>query len=392
MVKKLLVLCFIFLIAISIAVVFVGNIWSKVFVSTANSSSSNGSTVISQELNEYFKQKKPFTILLLGYGGGKHEGAYLTDSLIVVTINPSQKSISLLSIPRDIWIDLPSGFNMGSHWKINAMYAIGLNDKDFPQKPDQYKGKAGGMNLSKYAVSHITGLTINKVVLVDFEGFKKGGDLLGGIDVTVEKAFDDFAYPIDGKENDPCGKNKQELDRLKYIELTSPAEIFPCRYEHLSFKQGSQRFDGATALKYVRSRHSAEEGTDFARSARQRAVLLAIKKKVENPLFVPKIVPLVITLSDYVKTDITISEMQTLLLYSKELKSYTVKNYALTNENFLKDGFTQEAGYVLFPKEGEDQWSTIQKWIQMSIIGQDKKKKLSLQKQNNSRIFSKKSG
>lgn len=93
-------------------------------------------------------------------------------------------------------------------------------------------------------------------------------DTLGGVDVMVERSFTDDSYPIPGRENDTCGGDPKTL----------------CRWEILHFDQGPNHFDGATALKFARSRHSRSvEGTDIARAARQQKIIIAVKQKLFSP-------------------------------------------------------------------------------------------------------------
>ena len=89
--------------------------------------------------------------------------------------------------------------------------------------------------------------------------------MVGGLNVDVERKLDDPEYPISGKEDDPCDHKEEELQAL--ATASSQLEAFPCRYEHLVINPGLQHMDGATALKFVRSRHAkGSEGSDFARS------------------------------------------------------------------------------------------------------------------------------
>jgi len=104
--------------------------------------------------------------------------------------------------------------------------------------------------------------------LINFDVFTQIIDTLGGVEVDVERSFDDYKYPIPGKENDFCDGDPE----------------YKCRYEHIHFEAGLQRMDGERALKYVRSRFAeGKEGTDFARSKRQQRLLFAIKNKVLSP-------------------------------------------------------------------------------------------------------------
>ena len=174
-------------------------------------------------------------VLLLGIGGTGHEGPDLTDSMILASIDQSTHRVSLLSLPRDIWVQSMQA-------KINTAYYY------------------GGINLEKTVVEEVTGLPVHYVVMVDFAGFVKAIDAVGGVDVMVDRTFDDYQYPIPGKET---------------------AEPESARYEHIHFDAGSTHMDGATALKFARSRHAVgDEGTDFARSARQQKIIVAFKNKL----------------------------------------------------------------------------------------------------------------
>jgi LCP family protein required for cell wall assembly len=140
--------------------------------------------------------------------------------------------------------------------KINTAYHYGNE-----------KGSGGGLSLAKQAVSELLDLPVHYVAILDFRGFVKAIDAVGGIDVEVDSTFDDYKYPIAGKEN---------------VEPESD------RYEHVHFDKGMTHMDGATALKFARSRHSVgDEGTDFARGKRQEKIVIAFRNKVfsTNTLF-----------------------------------------------------------------------------------------------------------
>ncbi|NMC35531.1 LCP family protein [Candidatus Beckwithbacteria bacterium] len=188
-------------------------------------------------------------ILILGKGNASHEAADLTDTIIFLSLDLVNNEVLMLSIPRDIWITSLAA-------KINTAYYYG-----------EQKEKGGGFPLVEDAVYEIVGQPIHYVAMVDFDGFVKLIDLLGGVDVTVDQSFTDEFYPIPGKEDDECNGDPE----------------FRCRYEVLHFEKGLQHMDGQTALKFSRSRHAeGDEGTDFARSARQQKVLKAIKEKLSS--------------------------------------------------------------------------------------------------------------
>ena len=178
---------------------------------------------------------------ILGISGGQHEGRDLTDTLIFVSIDQSTGDTVLLTIPRDLWI--PS-----LRAKINTAYHYG-----------EKRQPGGGLILAKSALSEVLDQPVDFALLIDFSGFIQAIDAIGGIDITIDRAFIDSKFPIPGKENDPCDT---------------------CRYETVNFSAGLQHLDGATALKFVRSRNAdGDEGTDFARSQRQTKVIRAFEKK-----------------------------------------------------------------------------------------------------------------
>lgn len=245
------------------------------------------------------KDEGRVNVLLLGMAGGKHDGATLTDTIIVTSYNPKNHQLDLIAIPRDLWVEKHQA-------KVNTFYQTGLAyDK--------------GLEFARNEIGQVLGIKIPYAVRVDFSGFTKSIDLAGGIYVKVEKSFEDYLYPIDGKEKDLCGYSETELEvdadqsrQLKRSEgqiATDSAKLeFPCRYEHISFEQGLIYMYGETALKFSRSRNGTNnEGTDFARSRRQQLVLQAYKDKVLSleTLFDPrKAVELIKTFGDSVETDI----------------------------------------------------------------------------------------
>ena len=197
----------------------------------------NGGTKLQGEI------EGQINILLLGYGGVGHDGPYLTDSMILASINPSTKQILLTSVPRDLkWIS-----PKGNPEKINQAYSDGFIQK---YNPDQ------GGAFATAAVSKVSGLDIPYYAALDFSGFVKAIDRISGVDVNVEQSFTDFTYPNDATNG-----------------------FLPPQ----TFKKGLQHMNGARALIFARSRHAeGPEGSDFARSKRQEKIIDAFKTKVKN--------------------------------------------------------------------------------------------------------------
>lgn len=258
-------------------------------------------------------------ILLLGMGGASHEGAQLTDSIILASIDLSSADIVLLSIPRDIWIN-------SLKTKINAVYYYG-----------EQKKEGGGLILSKSAVEEVIGQPVHYAMVIDFAGFKQAIDLVGGIDIDVPEAFEDFKYPIPGMED------------------AQPEEL---RYEHLSFKAGLQKMSGEKALKYVRSRNApGNQGTDFARSRRQQQVLTAFKNKVlslETMLSPTKIKELAKTFSGSIKTDMEETEYLSIAKLAIQARNENIRSASLDAQNQE----AEEEGLLFhpLPQKYQGQW------------------------------------
>lgn len=343
------------------------------------------------------KEQKVFNILLTGYGGEGHDGSYLTDTLMIAHIDTEKQKVVLFSVPRDLWVAYPTEDNEEYYSKINAVYQSGLFQENYPAIPDQYAGEENAPQLIKTVMEDVTGLEVDYFLGVDFSGFTKAIDTLGGIEVEVERTFDDYFYPIAGKEEDLCGREPQPTlteDELKgereRYEAMSPEEkeaydnrpvaelnenefqkiateepelAFPCRYEHLHFDAGMQTMDGETALKFARSRKSLQDGGDFNRAARQQRVVEAIKDKVLSIGFIPKILPTLDTLSEHVRTDMPLSQIQKFLGEAPNADKYAISTFVIGDE-FMSYDVSYDGQSIVVPKTGIDDYSEIQQAVQ----------------------------
>ena len=320
-------------------------------------------------LFQYFFQKEitlketesRVNVLFLGIGGGKHDGPLLTDTILYVSIDPASQKTTLISIPRDLWLpDLKA--------KINSAYSFG-----------EKKRKDGGIVLIKAVVEKILSQPVDYVLRIDFNGFVRAIDMVGGIDVIVESSFEDTQYPISGKETDTCGFTGEEFE--KRATSSAIAEAFPCRYEQLSFQQGLQRMKGETALKYVRSRHAkGPEGTDFARARRQEIVIDAFKKKVLslNTFLNPgKLIDLYDIFQDSVHTSIKQEEYDDFVRLMKKMEEAKTNNvvfyytgpYSEKTGIFINPLESDEYSnqWVLIPRTGNGNFSEIQEYVECEI-------------------------
>ena len=216
-------------------------------------------------------------MLILGMGGEDHDGANLTDTVLLASFRPSTHTLGLLSIPRDVVV--PTG---GAYWKkVNSINANA-----------EVTNPGLGGEITRSSIEKILQTPIPYYVRVDFSGFTDVVDAIGGIMVNADRTFDDYRYPILGKEN---------------------AEPYESRFTHIHFDTGEQWMDGQRTLTFVRSRHGTNgEGSDFARAKRQQRVLEAIRKKIGSSAFLlnpRQTIRLLTLLQQHVKTNVQLNDL-----------------------------------------------------------------------------------
>lgn len=270
--------------------------------------------------------------LILGIGGQGHAGGDLTDTMIFASISLDHPSVVFVSLPRDIWIPEIRA-------KINSAYYWG-NQKE----------ANGGFVLAKSITEEVVGQPIDYALVMDFSGFTKIIDVLGGVEINIERSFVDESYPVAGKENDACSGDPQ----------------FRCRYETVSFTKGLTLMDGDTALKFARSRYAkGDEGTDLARAARQEKIIQAVKNKIFSKNFFlspKKVIAVWQAVRESVQTDLSGNALAILarriLAGRNNIVQTTLPLDLLVNPPISS---TYDNQYVFVPKDGN--WDEIHKWI-----------------------------
>jgi polyisoprenyl-teichoic acid--peptidoglycan teichoic acid transferase len=302
----------------------------------------------------------PLTVLLMGYGGGKHDGAYLTDSMVLARADDKTKKAWFVSLPRDLWVSFPISNEATTAMKLNAAYAIGIDDEQYPNKPLIFKGQNGGGSMAKYVVSQVTGQPVDFYLAVSFNGFIKAVDALGGIDVNVKLPFQDEFYPIEGKEKDTCSKSE---DDIKAMTATASGyileQLYTCRFETIKYESGIQHLDGSQALKYARSRHSGINGGDFNRSSRQREIIEAMITKIISLNFITKAGNFFNAWKGEIQTDFPFAKLPLLAQKFGDIMKYKIDNTALTLDNVLKESNSKDGQYILTTKTGDFDWNGI---------------------------------
>lgn len=271
------------------------NSWLSTLISSLNLNKKEGAPT---------PEASRLDILILGIRGSdqrsiEEEGGLLTDTILVVSIDKNSKQAATISIPRDLYIDV-----LGIKGRINEVYEKGLAKKQ-------------GLALAKQAVSKISGVYIDNVLVFDFEAFRGIVDRLGGIEINLAREF-------------------KEINQWGY-EFFLPA--------------GNNTLDGEQALYYVRSRYST---SDFDRSRRQQEVLTAIKDKalklgyLANPI---KASSLFSELKENVKTDFQIWDFNDLIALANSFNTKSeAKRYVISTDNLVYQSRSARGEFILLPK------------------------------------------
>jgi anionic cell wall polymer biosynthesis LytR-Cps2A-Psr (LCP) family protein len=295
-------------------------------------------------------------IVLFGYGGAGHDGGYLTDAIQVLYIDSEKGKLALIALPRDLWVSQQNGVET----KINAVLASAGGPKE--------QLVLNGAAILKHVIAQITGLEINYFVGIDFVGFQRAiGINLKGVDVSVAQTLEDPWYPIPGEELATCGKTPQEVATLSaQLNGFELERQFPCRYEHLLYKQGLVHMEGGDALKYVRSRHGSTEG-DISRGRRQQEVLKAIRAKLFSLKTIHQIPDFFSEISVHTKTDIDLSIVTYLLPIVEKGLNWQIIDINPSLTNILAAGTSRNGAFIINPKAGVFAWKDLQQFIQSQL-------------------------
>jgi polyisoprenyl-teichoic acid--peptidoglycan teichoic acid transferase len=260
-------------------------------------------------------------IALYGYGGDGHDGAYLTDSIMVVSIQPRASGpaqVAEISVPRDWMVPIDAAGGNPYYGRINEAYSDGMNFG--PRPAPRFKGdNHGGGELADQTLEHVLGLHIDHFIGVDFHAFEAAVNAVGGVDIDVPDSFTDDQYP------------HGECDRGDCAVMT------------VHFTKGLQHMDGARALIFARSRHAYDnpaEASNFARNHRQQMIMNALKQKVLSVGGIGKLPDLLNALGDHVITDLGIADANAVFNLVKDVDSRSIVHVSIDDGNFL-----YECGY-----------------------------------------------
>lgn len=326
-------------IAVVIMVLIVGGfLFSQGFFNLNKSFHGNPAALKSGTNQDLLKGESDgrINILLMGRGGGNHDGPDLTDTMMLDSIDVVNHTSTLISIPRDLWVDVP---NQGA-MKINSAFETGEFKYLGSTSPGSTNPNAiqAGFDEADQTVESVLGVTIHYNVLVSFQAFQEAVDTVNGVTVNVPS---DLVDPTMAWEN---GKNP------------------------VLAKAGTDNFNGKQALNYVRSR---ETTSDFARGQRQRAVLLALKNKIEtlgtlsNPF---KIAKLAKTFGNNVQSDLSLKDATRLYGIVKGISDNKTTSVGLADSpnNYITTG-TLAGQSIALPTAGLFKYDDIQAYIRSQL-------------------------
>jgi LCP family protein required for cell wall assembly len=262
------------------------------------------------QLEHQLQNLQRINLVLYGYGGTQHSGAYLTDSIMVVSIQPvagQQPQIAEISIPRDWYVRIPLKNGQSTEQRINFAYAAGMLGEG-PQPPSAVNA---GAAVADPLMEHLLGIGVNYFLGVDFNAFDQAVNAVGGININVPASFTDYQYPAG-----ECPGN--------------------CAYETIQFNAGMQHMNGARALIYSRSRHGNNgQGSDFARSRRQQQIIVALKAQIESIGGIARLPDVINALGNNVLTNLTISDAEALYGLVQGVNPASIEHISIDNTNFL---------------------------------------------------------
>ena len=263
-------------------------------------------------------------ILLVGADRRGSSKTFNTDTLIVVSIDPVSKKVAMFSLPRDtVDVPLPPGrarsvYGTTYGGKINSLYNAALRRPDIFPGNDRQRGYAA----LKQTLGYLYGLQIRWYVQVDFKGFKRVIDTLGGVTINVQIPVMDDKYPGDDG-----------------------------RVHRVYIPAGIQHMDGETALIYARSRHGKYGfgSNDFDRGQRQQRVILSVRQQADIPTVVSRLPDLISALSAAVQTDIPRNQLPQLLSLANSVDLSNVRSYVFAPSTYATSTTEAGRGYIIKP-------------------------------------------
>ncbi len=265
--------------------------------------------------------KERLNVLMVGSDQRPGENTFNTDTLIVVSVDPTTGQVAMFQVPRDM-ADVPVPASARSVWgsvyqgKINSWYLQNRKRSDlWPGKSDSARGFAALKGL----LGELYGLDIRYYVMVNFNGFRKVVNVLGGVQINVQIPVTESTYPV----------GQGALGRIY-------------------FGAGPQHMDGSEALIYARSRHNSLGG-DFDRGRRQQRVLLSLREQMNAQAIIANLPALIDALKDSVKTDVKTRDLPKLLALAEGVDTKDIRSFVFAPPFYATEFPNSARGYIITP-------------------------------------------
>lgn len=326
--------------AYSISIINDLNLWNKKVVKTTNSSW--------EIIEETVVKKKQLNILLVWRWWYWNDAPQLTDSIILAKVNSEKKTVSLLSIQRDLYVAYP---NSEWHWKINSIYSHyyyqSLNQNNFYKISDEEEKKnlikeaeREGITKLSEKIQDITWESVDFYINVDFNGFIWIIDAIWWVEIDVKEDLVDHSYPT-----------------ANWWTQT------------IRFRKWLQLMNWDLALKYARSRKST---SDFDRSLRQQQIIEAVKNKFKN-ISIKDAIELYAVFTKYLTTDFSVEDIRWIFTNYKILQ----EEYTFVSSNFNDTCFSStsecEKWWIVYTPRRDlfnNQWVSLINWTTPTSLSQ----------------------
>jgi len=307
------------------------------------------------------KEPNRIDILILGIGGPGHQGGLLTDSILLLSFDKEKEKAALVGLPRDLFVTMP---NHAKPEKINYAYALG--ESRLPG--------GGGLALSKEVVKYVTGVYIDHAVVLNFDGFEKLVDIMGGVTISRNTKFvEDKQWQGEGKEDSPFWYKQSDTDNTEQFTDGDTEEVFDENEESVelaseeSFEYwvfevpaGTSVLSGEDALYYVRSRFTS---SDFDRIRRQQQVISSLKNKafslgvLANPI---KVFNILDVIGNNIRTDMGLGDIREATGLAQKYDKIPIETNLLdTSNDGLLISKNSNGSFVLVPRIGDDDFTEI---------------------------------
>lgn len=307
------------------------------------------------------REEDRIDVLILGIrGAGDPNGGLLADTMVLASFDKKTKRAAMVSIPRDLYVEMPDH----KKEKINFAYALG----------ETRSPGGGGLALSKQVVQYVSGVYVDHAIVVNFEGFRRVVDALGGVTITRDTPFSEsqqwqgegdpnsaywvFQQTTPSAAEEPSSTETdtpaEEEQVAESVEPTTQEEAQPEGYWVFQVPAGTHTLNGKEALYYIRSRYSS---SDFERVRRQQEVIDALKDQalslgvLANPF---KVFEIIDALGNNIRTDMGLGEIREFVSLAQEYQNIEVNHAVLEpSEEGIIYSDTVDGAYVLLPRSGD---------------------------------------